>query len=93
MLTEQLLTDTHTKDGLTQTADDLVETTLTQVGHGTACLALTGEDHTVGLLQQTCIVGENRIGTETTQGIEDRADVSCIIFDYSEHCFKVKSEQ
>ena len=46
---QQLLADAYTQDRLHQRADDGVKPTLTQVVHGTAGLALTGEHHAVGL--------------------------------------------
>jgi len=45
---EQLLTDADAKDRLGERTDDLVEAMLAQVIHGTASLALSGENYTVG---------------------------------------------
>ena len=54
---------------------------LAQVGHGTAGLALTGEDDVVGLPELAGVVGHHGLNAQPMQGIDDRADISCIIFD------------
>jgi hypothetical protein len=79
---QQLLTDTDAQHGLPQLTDDLVQTTLTQIFHGSSGFALPGKDDTIGTPQLLGIVCQQRFYTQAFQGVDNRIDVAGIIFDY-----------
>ena len=85
MTTQQLLTHTDAEYGLLQMTNHLVKSTFTQLTHSTSSLALTREHHPIGLLQLKGIVGQERLNTQAVQGIDDRADIAGVIFDYRYH--------
>ena len=82
MAAQQLLTNADTQHGLLQLTDDLVQMALTQILHGSPCFALSGKNDTVSTTQLLSIVCQQRFHIQAFQGIDNRIDIACIIFDY-----------
>ena len=88
MLAQQLLTDTYTQHGLLHVAYDIVQSPFSKICHSVTCLSLTRKNNPVGRQQFLSVVRPQRINTKTLHGIDNREDITCIIFYYCNfHCF------
>jgi hypothetical protein len=82
MAAHQLLSDADAQHGLRQGRDNLVQSSLAEIVHGIACLALAGEDDSVGTAQFLGGICQQGLHPHPLQSVNDGKDVPCIIFHY-----------
>lgn len=78
---KKLLPQANTKKGLSELWNQEVELLFLQVPHGSARLALSRENHPIGLLDGIKVVGQYCLHSQPFQCIKDRLDIACVVFD------------
>ena len=80
MSAQELLSHAYSQDGLCERLNGFVEPVCFEIKHGFSGLSLPGKEHTIGLTQSFCVVGEDGGNAESLHGIHHGVDVTGVVF-------------
>ena len=80
MSAQELLSHAYSQDGLRERLNGFVEPVCLEIKHGFSGLSLPGKEHTIGLTQGLCVVGEDGGNAESLHGIHHGVDVTGVVF-------------